>query len=107
MCLDTLISKLESLKKKAGFKTVKKLEFGKQLMMMEIKDILKSGRKELEPFVEMELPAKMLVKAHVQDMEESHNGFTKMSILKLAGQENTYYPSNKEFNPLRTKSNLC
>jgi len=68
---------------------VKKLEFGKPSMMMEIKDILKSQRKESEPFAEMGLPAKILAMVHVQDTEELLNGFSKMFILKLVEQENT------------------
>ena len=71
---------------------VKKLEFGKALMIMETKDILKSQRKELELFAEMGLPAKMQGMAHAQDTEESLSGFTKMFILKWVEQENTYYP---------------
>lgn len=80
--LGTLILKLANLRRRERLEMVWKLEFGKSLMMMGIKDFFKSKRKESEPFAEMERLARTVDMGLVQNMEEFLNGFMIMSILK-------------------------
>ena len=80
--LGTLILKLVNLRSKVYSKMVRKLVFGKVLMTMEIRGIIKSRRKELELFVEMELRVRMLGREHVQGMVEFPNGFIKITKMK-------------------------